>query len=83
MTISAQASQAAAAYLSELGTQFITEVVEELREQIIEMDQDPADRTADLFALLENHDVANEPRTWLAFSNEIRKQTGYWAPDAV
>lgn len=72
MTISAKASQAAAAYLSELSVEYAPPVVDEFREQVIDLTAHPADRTGALFALIENHDLSNEPRTMKAYMAALR-----------
>ena len=76
MSLNPKANMAAAEYLSELAKEFAPDVVNEFRDLVIEMDQDTADRSKDLMDLIENHDVANDPRTMEAFIAALRGDGG-------
>lgn len=77
MTIRPEASQAAAAYLNTLSVEFAPVVVEEFRDQVIALTEAAQDRTAEVMALIENHDVANDPRTMKAWMGAMRDAAGH------
>jgi hypothetical protein len=81
MTISARACQAASEYLGALGHDFVPEVVREFHRLVLAMVDDPRDRSADVFALIENHDVTQEHRTGEAVGAELQRQLGLDQPE--
>lgn len=73
MTISKEATKEAVAYLSALGSEFAPAVVEEFAADVAQLIQDPKDRSKDLLAMVEGHDVSKEKRTLDAFLADAGK----------
>jgi hypothetical protein len=76
VTLNAKASLAAAKHLGMLAPKYSPEVTEEFREQVIELDRDPEDRSEEAMALIQGHDLSAETRTMEAWLAEVRDELG-------
>jgi hypothetical protein len=84
--MNARASQAAAEYIAAIEPMFAPVVVQEFKDRLFALIEQPGDQSQAVFDLIENHDVANETRTMEAYFAPARAALGnrpFWDTEAV